>query len=157
MHPHPEADRPVMILPVERVVKRLTLGSALEANVRCLHGTDAGRIDDTRLRGLPDMGRAGTAAFLTADVSFGHRLGLDNVVDRVAVVAKWSRRALQIGCGILRNPPSLRSIFLVGGRWIDPDRLGQGRMLWSFAYAPFRMALKSDTENGLSLCDDLRA
>ena len=52
---------------------------------------------------------------------------------------------------------SLGSIFLVGGWWIDPDKLGQGRMSWWPPDEPFGMGLKGEIKNGLAFGDKLRS
>src|SRR5580700_12352908 len=48
---------------------------------------------------------AGAVAFFTAYIPFGHSLGLDVVVDRVAAVTKRPGWPLQVVRGIKRNPP----------------------------------------------------
>jgi hypothetical protein len=79
-HPHLKANRPIVIPSIKRIVQRLALRVALEANIRRLHRIETRRVDDVCLRRPPDMRGTGTMAFLAADIPFGHRLRLDVVV-----------------------------------------------------------------------------
>ena len=49
VHSHLKADRPVVIFAAKRIVERLSLRMALDANVGTLHGVEPGWVNDIRL------------------------------------------------------------------------------------------------------------
>lgn len=105
IHPHLKSYRPVIILSAHRIIERLTLRVTLNAHIGSLDRVEPGRVDDIRLRRPAHVSGAGAMAFLTANIPFGHGLGFDVVVDRVATVTKRAGWALHVVCGIKRNPP----------------------------------------------------
>jgi hypothetical protein len=78
---------------------------ALNAHVICLDGIKPGRIDDVRARRTRDVRAARAMAFLAPDIPFGHRLGTDVVIHRMAAVAQRTCRTLEIVRRIEGCPP----------------------------------------------------
>src|SRR5260370_5814829 len=69
-----EADRPIVVLPFDRVAERLTLRVALDADIAGVDSVEARRIHDVRARGMPRMFAAGAVTFFTSHVPFRHTL-----------------------------------------------------------------------------------
>src|SRR5262245_25504048 len=100
-----EADRPVVILALDRIAQRLSLRMTLEAGIAGADEIELRRVDDVGGSRLTDVIAARAVAPLAADVPFGDGLLLDVVVDRVAAVAERTGRPLQVVGGIVRHPP----------------------------------------------------
>ena len=101
-----EADRPIVVFPLDRVGRRTALRVTLDADVVGVHIIrSAPGLRMLARVGLGNMLAARTVAPLAADVPFGDRFGRDVVVHRMAAVAKRPGRPLEIVRRIKRRPP----------------------------------------------------
>jgi hypothetical protein len=97
--------RPIVIFPFDLVLQWAALRMALHADIVRMDVIEAGGVHDVRAGWMLNMCGSGSVAFLTADIPFRYRFGLDVVVHRMAAVAKRARGALEIITGIQRDPP----------------------------------------------------
>src|SRR5215471_17077482 len=84
-------DRPVVVLALDWIRERLTLGVALNAHVVGAHIVQAGRVDNVVSRRVVSVGGAGAVAALATDVPLGNGVVIDVVPNRVATIAQRSR------------------------------------------------------------------
>src|SRR5579863_654598 len=103
-----EADGPVIVLPLNRVLQRLALGVTLDAGVVGVDIAEARRVEDVVAHRLLDMRLAGAMTFFAADIPFRDRPGRDIEIDGVAAVAERSGRALEIVGWVEHDRTALR-------------------------------------------------
>ncbi len=92
------------------LVERSTLRMALDAGVVGTYVIHTGRIRNIVARRVIDVDAPGTVAALAANVPLRDLFGLNVVINRVAAVASWPGRSLEIVGRIERFPP-------VGSLW----------------------------------------
>src|SRR5215831_17460423 len=100
-----ESDRPIVVLPFDRILQGLALGMTLNAGVIRGDKIEFGWIDDIQPRGIRGVLASGPVATLTSDIPFFDRFRPDIVVDGMTTIAEGSRRPLVIVGGIERHPP----------------------------------------------------
>src|SRR5260370_23404008 len=93
------------MLALDGVAEWAPLRMALDAHVICLDGIKPGRIHDVRARRTRYVRAARAMAFLASDIPFGHGLGADVVIHRMAAVAQRTCRTLEIVRRIESGPP----------------------------------------------------
>src|SRR5438046_5985923 len=100
-----ESNRPIVVLVLDRILQRLSLGVALNARVIRTDEIELGRVDDIQTRRICGMLAAGSVTSLTSDVPFRYGLRPDIVIDRMAAVAQRTSRSLVVVGRIEGHPP----------------------------------------------------
>src|SRR5689334_6839645 len=82
-----EADRPIVVLAIDRVRQRPSLRMALDAGIVGMHVVEPRRVDDGLAYRIFHVLAAGSVTTFTADIPLGRGLGVDIIVHRVAAIA----------------------------------------------------------------------
>ena len=96
---------PVIVFSLDRVVQRLALAVALDANVIPADKVEICRIHNVGSRGVGNVLAAWAMALFAADVPLRHRAGFDVVIHRVAAIAGRAGRAIEISWTVIGSPP----------------------------------------------------
>lgn len=100
-----ESDGPIIVFALYRILRRLPLRMALDANVVCLNVIEPRGIHNVGSRWLARVSASRAMAFFAPDIPFGDGLGLDVVIDGVAAVTEGAGRTLRVRLGIKLSPP----------------------------------------------------
>ena len=135
---------------------------ALNTDVIGAVGTEPGGIDDVCARWLLGMGGTGAVALFAAYIPFGHGLGLNVVINRVASIAERTGGALQVAGGVVGGPPVCAGFHVIGAPNLVSDvPLGGKRevivayflevALFPFAAVSESDILEFESEEGIGL------
>src|SRR5262245_36654130 len=116
-----EPDRPVVILPFDRILQRLALRMTLNAGVVRADKIEFGRIDDIQPGGIRGMLTSGPVAAFTSDIPFRYWFRPDVIVDRMTAIAERSRRPFVVVCRIERYPPIRIRLHEIGAPYLVID------------------------------------